>query len=145
MALTPAQLTTLAAAIAADSNVNTIPNNGDGHYAIADYYAQASTKDVWRSEAPVSAISDAIDWSRYTPTDAASDGDSAAVAAAKTNRLLAIQTKTVLSDEQRFRFPCDEFYVKTPIEVARAIRFLCSEDAAYITGQVIHVNGGMYM
>jgi len=35
--------------------------------------------------------------------------------------LLAIQTKTVLSDPDRFRFPCDEFYVKTPAEMALAI------------------------
>ena len=35
--------------------------------------------------------------------------------------LLAIQTKTTLSDPKRFRFPCDEFYVKTPDEMARAI------------------------
>lgn len=32
-----------------------------------------------------------------------------------------------------------------PVEVARAVKFLCSDDAAYITGQVINVNGGMYM
>lgn len=32
-----------------------------------------------------------------------------------------------------------------PLEVARAVRFLCSDDAAYITGQVIGINGGMYM
>jgi len=32
-----------------------------------------------------------------------------------------------------------------PSEVARAVKFLCSEDADYITGQVINVNGGMYM
>ncbi|MDD8030424.1 MAG: 3-oxoacyl-[acyl-carrier-protein] reductase [Acidobacteriota bacterium] len=32
-----------------------------------------------------------------------------------------------------------------PVEVARVVKFLCSEDAAYITGQVINVNGGMYM
>jgi 3-oxoacyl-[acyl-carrier protein] reductase len=32
-----------------------------------------------------------------------------------------------------------------PSEVAHAVKFLCSEEAAYITGQVIHVNGGMYM
>ena len=32
-----------------------------------------------------------------------------------------------------------------PDDVARAVRFLCSDDAAYITGQVIHVNGGLYM
>ena len=35
--------------------------------------------------------------------------------------LLAIQTKTTLSDPKRFRFPCDEFYVKTPEEMAQAI------------------------
>lgn len=33
----------------------------------------------------------------------------------------------------------------TPEDVAAAVSFLASEDAAYITGQVIHVNGGMYM
>jgi 3-oxoacyl-[acyl-carrier protein] reductase len=32
----------------------------------------------------------------------------------------------------------------TPEEVARAVKFLLSDQAAYITGQVIHVNGGMY-
>lgn len=30
-------------------------------------------------------------------------------------------------------------------DVARTVRFLCSDDAAYITGQVLHVNGGLYM
>lgn len=30
-----------------------------------------------------------------------------------------------------------------PEEVARVIRFLCSDDASYITGQTISVNGGM--
>ncbi len=30
-----------------------------------------------------------------------------------------------------------------PEEVAKVVRFLCSDDASYITGQVISVNGGM--
>jgi 3-oxoacyl-[acyl-carrier protein] reductase len=33
----------------------------------------------------------------------------------------------------------------TPQDVADAIIFLASDQAAYITGQVIHVTGGMYM
>ncbi len=32
-----------------------------------------------------------------------------------------------------------------PEDVAEAVAFLASDRAAYITGQVIHVNGGMYM
>ena len=31
-----------------------------------------------------------------------------------------------------------------PEEVAKVVKFLCSEDASYITGQVISVNGGMF-
>jgi 3-oxoacyl-[acyl-carrier protein] reductase len=33
----------------------------------------------------------------------------------------------------------------TAEDVANAVVFLASPDSGYITGQVIHVNGGMYM
>jgi 3-oxoacyl-[acyl-carrier protein] reductase len=32
-----------------------------------------------------------------------------------------------------------------PADVAGAVSFLCSADARYITGETLHVNGGMYM
>lgn len=32
-----------------------------------------------------------------------------------------------------------------PVEIAKAVVFLASDDAAYITGTTLHVNGGMYM
>jgi 3-oxoacyl-[acyl-carrier protein] reductase len=32
-----------------------------------------------------------------------------------------------------------------PEQIAKAVRFLASEDASYMTGQTLHVDGGMYM
>jgi NAD(P)-dependent dehydrogenase (short-subunit alcohol dehydrogenase family) len=32
-----------------------------------------------------------------------------------------------------------------PQEIANAVAFLASDEAAYITGETLHVNGGMYM
>ena len=41
------------------------------------------------------------------------------------------------------KIPMDRFGL--PKDVANTVIFLSSEEASYITGQTIHVNGGMYM
>jgi 3-oxoacyl-[acyl-carrier protein] reductase len=33
----------------------------------------------------------------------------------------------------------------TPADIANAVKFLVSDEASYITGHVLSVNGGMYM
>ena len=38
----------------------------------------------------------------------------------------------------------DQVMFRQPIHVGELVTFLASDDAAYITGQVLGVNGGMY-
>ena len=48
-----------------------------------------------------------------------------------------------VKEEMLAQIPLGRF--GTPEEVAQAVAFLASDAAAYLTGQVIHVNGGMLM
>ena len=52
-----------------------------------------------------------------------------------------------LSDDQRSalmsQIPAGR--LGTPADIAGAVAFLVSPAAAYVTGQTLHVNGGMYM
>jgi len=53
------------------------------------------------------------------------------------------QSKGVNADKLINEIPLRRF--GKPDEVAHLASFLCSEEASYITGQVIHINGGLYM
>ena len=55
-----------------------------------------------------------------------------------TDKLNAKQRETILT-----RVPAGR--LGTPAEIAAAVVYLASEEAAYITGQTLHVNGGMAM
>ena len=87
--MTPQQLATVKAAILADPALSAQPMNSDGAFAIAAALNLPASpqENVWRTNASVQAINDAIDWAKYTPVDAA-DGT-----AIYTNRLLLIQSK----------------------------------------------------
>jgi 3-oxoacyl-[acyl-carrier protein] reductase len=60
---------------------------------------------------------------------------------------IATDMTDALDDEQRkalaTRIPVGE--IGKPEDIAQAVRFLVGEEAGYITGQTLHVNGGLYM
>lgn len=66
--MTPEQITALRAACFADPAAAAFfaaPGNADGLMA---YLNGPGNANVWRTEAPVDAILDAIEWAKYTPT-----------------------------------------------------------------------------
>ena len=89
MALTPPQLATLKAFIAADPVLNGQPVDGDGLNFIADALnAQAGPAfSVWRSSTPAASLFNSITWANLTPADAP-DGS-----ALFTNRAAACRAK----------------------------------------------------
>jgi 3-oxoacyl-[acyl-carrier protein] reductase len=60
---------------------------------------------------------------------------------------IATPMTAVLTDEQKkailARIPADR--LGTPEEIAAGVVFLASDEAAYVTGQTLHINGGMAM
>jgi hypothetical protein len=67
--VTPAQLAILKADILADPLLAAKPLTNIASQEIANAYKELTTFDVWRTDAPVSAINDAIDDTKFTPTD----------------------------------------------------------------------------
>lgn len=74
--MTPAQLTALRAACFADPTAAAFfvaPGNASG---LRSYLNGASASNAWRTDAPVDAILDAIEWAKFTPTVTVSGAES---------------------------------------------------------------------
>jgi hypothetical protein len=67
MALTTAQLTALAADIAADGALNTLPQNSDGAFAVAAAYnlEAAGPYIVWKTDVSTDEVRQSVVWTEY--------------------------------------------------------------------------------
>ncbi|WMY96447.1 MAG: 3-oxoacyl-ACP reductase FabG [Arsenophonus sp.] len=110
--------------ISIGSVVGTMGNIGQANYAAAKAGIIAFSKSLAREVA-----------SRGITVNVVSPGF---VETDMTQALTGKQKSGILSTIPVRRFA-------TPQEIANAVIFLASDKAAYITGETLHVNGGMYM
>ena len=106
------------------SVVGQIGNAGQANYAASKAGIMGFTKSIAREVAP-----------RGITVNAVAPG------------FVDTEMTAILSDKakQRFMDQIPMGRIGKPDEMAEAVYWLCSDAASYITGQIIHVNGGMYM
>lgn len=95
--MTPAQLSTVRTAVIADPTAAAYRTAGNAFELRAWLNAvpQSGAVSVWRTDAPVAAVLDAIDFSKYTPTAALDDATltTSLLCDQRQAQLMAIQTK----------------------------------------------------
>ena len=101
-----------------------IGNRGQSNYAAAKAGVEAFTKslakEVGKRDITINAVAPG-----FISTDMTEQNE-------------GVNSKDLVKDIPLGRFG-------DPDEVASLISFLCSDEASYITGQTIHINGGLFM
>jgi len=101
-----------------------IGNRGQSNYAAAKAGVEAFTKslakEVGKRDITINAVAPG-----FITTDMTEQNE-------------GVNSKDLVKDIPLGRFG-------EPDEVASLISFLCSDEASYITGQTIHINGGLFM
>lgn len=129
-------------------------------YRLSKACARAMTKARWGRIVNITSVVGAMGnagQSNYAATKAGAEGFSRALARELGSRSVTVNCVApgfidtdmtrALAEEQR-----DLMRQQIPLgrlgearEIAALVSFLCSDSAAYITGETVHINGGMYM
>ena len=137
-----------------------ISTNLTALYRVSKPCLRGMTKARWGRIVNITSVVGSmgnIGQSNYAATKAGAEGFSRALARELGSREITVNCvapgfidtdmTSELSDEQRQlmlgQIPLGR--LGAPAEVAALVAFLCSEAAAYVTGETIHINGGLYM
>ncbi len=136
-----------------DTNLNAL-------FRVSKACVKGMTKARWGRIINISSVVGSMGnpgQANYAATKAAADGFSRALASELGSRAITVNSVAPgfidtdmtkeLPEEQK-----EALLKKIPLgrlgdtsEIAGAVSFLASDDAAYVTGSTLHVNGGMYM
>lgn len=137
-----------------------VDTNLSALYRMSKAVLRGMTKARWGRIVSITSVVGAMGnagQSNYAATKAGAEGFSRALARELGSREITVNAVApgfidtdmtrALSDEQR-----SAMLAQIPLarlgqaeEIAALVAFLCGEQAGYITGETIHINGGMYM
>ena len=137
-----------------------IDTNLSALYRVSKACLRGMTKARWGRIVNITSVVGAmgnIGQSNYAATKAGAEGFSRALARELGSRSVTVNCVAPgfidtdmtrnLSDQQRElmlnQIPLGR--LGAPEEIAALVAFLCSEKAGYITGETVHINGGMHM
>ena len=144
----------------ADEWSDVVNTNLNALYRVSKACLRGMTKARWGRIVNITSVVGSmgnIGQSNYAATKAGAEGFSRALARELGSRAITVNSVAPgfidtdmtreLGDEQRDamlgQIPLGR--LGKPEEIAALVAFLCSDAAGYITGETLHINGGMYM